>query len=131
MNSLARPALASIGSRLIALLLDGVVLGAITGIIYSLLGNPTQEGILTFLFTLAYQWYFLVNYGGQTPGKMLLGIRVVKTDGSPLTGRDAVLRTLGYTLNWMTLGIGWLLAFYSSKHQGLHDLLANTYVVHK
>jgi uncharacterized RDD family membrane protein YckC len=73
--------------------------------------------------------YFLTKYQGQTPGKMLLGIRVVKTDGGALTTIDAIVRTLGYTLNWILLGFGWLLAFWDKNHQGLYDRIAGTYVV--
>lgn len=130
-TSAVRPAFASTGSRLVALIVDGMVMGAITGLLYSLIGNLPQEGLITFLLTMGYQAYFLTHYQGQTPGKMLLGIRVVKTDGSPLTSSDAVVRTLGYTLNWITLGIGWWMAFGDEHHQGLHDRLANTYVVEK
>jgi uncharacterized RDD family membrane protein YckC len=118
-----------ISSRLIALILDGVVLGIVTGAIYSLLGATRIEGILTFLFTILYQWYFLTKYNGQTPGKMILGIRVIKTDGSPLSDTDAIIRALGYSLNWVLLGFGWLLAYWSNNRQGLHDILAKTYVI--
>lgn len=127
--SIAKPQLASIGHRFVALLVDGLVLGLITGALFPLISNPRTEGFLTFIFTILYQWYFLTNYRGQTPGKMLMGIRVVKTDGAAFKPRDTVIRTLGYTLNWITLGIGWLLALTDSNHQGLHDRLAHTYVV--
>jgi uncharacterized RDD family membrane protein YckC len=129
MNSITTTQMASIGSRFIALVIDGVVLGAVTSALYPILGNMRDEGVLTFALTIFYQWYFLTKYQGQTPGKMLLGIRVVKTDGSALSTLDAIVRTLGYTLNWILLGIGWLLAFWDSNHQGLHDRMADTYVV--
>jgi uncharacterized RDD family membrane protein YckC len=129
MKSIATTEMASIGSRFIALVIDGVVLGAVTSALYPILGNMRNQGVLTFLFTITFQWFFLTKYQGQTPGKMLLGIRVVKTDGSALTTIDAIVRTLGYTLNWILLGVGWLLAFWDSNHQGLHDRMADTYVV--
>jgi uncharacterized RDD family membrane protein YckC len=129
MNSISATQMASIGSRFIALVMDGAVLGAFTSVLYPILGNMRDQGVLTFLLTITYQWYFLTKYQGQTPGKMLLGIRVVKTDGSALTTIDAIVRTLGYTLNWILLGFGWLLTFWDKNHQGLHDRIAGTYVV--
>jgi uncharacterized RDD family membrane protein YckC len=129
MNSISTTQMASIGSRFIALVVDGAVLGAFTSVLYPILGNMRDQGVLTFLLTITYQWYFLTKYQGQTPGKMLLGIRVVKTDGSALSTLDSIVRTLGYTLNWILLGIGWLLAFWDKNHQGLHDRMADTYVV--
>jgi uncharacterized RDD family membrane protein YckC len=130
MNSISTIQMASIGSRFIALVIDGVLLGAVTSALYPILGSFREvEGLLTFAFTIFYQWYFLTKYQGQTPGKMLLGIRVVKTDGRALSSIDAIARTLGYTLNWILLGLGWLLAFWDSNHQGLHDHIAGTHVV--
>ena len=131
MNSIARTQPASIGSRFIALVIDGLFLGAITGMFYPFLrfSRDAIEGVMTFALTIAFQWFFLTNFHGQTPGKMLLGIRVVKTDGSPLNSTDAVVRALGYMLNWLLLGLGWLLAYFDKRHQGLHDRLAGTYVV--
>jgi uncharacterized RDD family membrane protein YckC len=129
MKNIATTQMASIGSRFIALVIDGAVLGAVTSALYPILGNLPNQGVLTFIFTITYQWYFLTKYQGQTPGKMLLGIRVVKTDGSALSTLDAIVRTLGYTLNWILLGIGWLLAFWDRDRQGLHDRMADTYVV--
>jgi uncharacterized RDD family membrane protein YckC len=130
-TGVAKIELASISSRLIALLTDSLVLGIFTGVVYLALGNTLNETeiIAVFFFTIAYQWYFLTNHNGQTPGKMLMGIRVIKSNGHPLTGSDAVVRTLGYILNWLLLGIGWLPAFWDDNQQGLHDSLASTYVV--
>ncbi len=109
MNSIARTQPASIGSRFIALVIDGLFLGAITGMFYPFLrfSRDAIEGVMTFALTIAFQWFFLTNFHGQTPGKMLLGIRVVKTDGSPLNSTDAVVRALGsidkYLKRWQGL----------------------------
>jgi uncharacterized RDD family membrane protein YckC len=121
--------LASMPERIFAYLIDGALFGLITGILYPLIRNAGIEGLIGFAIGLTLQWYFLTTYNGQTPGKMLMNIRVVKTDGSSLTGNDALLRYLGYYLNTVLLFIGWFMAFWDKDHQGLHDRLANTYVV--
>jgi uncharacterized RDD family membrane protein YckC len=121
--------LASMPERIFAYLIDGALFGLITSALYPLIRNVSIEGLIGFALGLALQWYFLTTYNGQTPGKMLMNIRVVKTDGSRLTGNDALLRYLGYYLNTILLFVGWFVAFWDKDHQGLHDRLANTYVV--
>lgn len=131
MASLAIPKseFASLPSRIVALLIDSILFGIITGALYPLIRNPGVEGLLGTVLAAELQWYFLTKYNGQTPGKMLLDIRIVKTDGSPLTSSDALVRYLGYLLNTALLGMGWLWAFFDKDQQGLHDKLAHTYVV--
>lgn len=120
---------ASTVSRIFALLVDGLLFGIIVGLFYRLIGNPNINGIIDFVVGASLQVYFLTRYNGQTPGKMLLNIRVVKVDGSPLTATDAFIRYLGYALNWLSLGVGWLWTFFDKDRQGWHDKLAKTYVV--
>ena len=67
---------------------------------------------------------------GGTPGKLLAGIRVVQTDGSPLSWNRAVVRWLGGLACLATFGLGLLPLFFTPRRQGLHDLMAGTYVVH-
>lgn len=119
--------LADTGKRLVALIVDTMVLGAITGMLFAK-GN-WAGGALGLLGTIVYQWAFLVYNGGQTPGKMLMKLRVIKADGSPITDVDAILRAVGYHINTWLLMIGWLWALVDSKHQGFHDKIARTYVV--
>ncbi len=123
----ARARLANLGTRFLALLIDSIVLGLIGGLLFRFARQP--GGVLGLLLGAAYQWYFLTQHRGQTLGKLLLGIRVVKTDGSPITAAEAIMRYFGYVLNSMLLGIGWLWAFFDPRRQGLHDKLANTMVV--
>lgn len=127
MTTVSRTELAGIGERFVALILDGILLGVVSGIFVR--SDSRLGGVVGFALGLAYQWYFLTRYHGRTPGKMALNLRVVKTDGSALTGADAVLRYLGYALNWLALGLGWVWAFLDPNRQGWHDKLAKTYVV--
>lgn len=119
--------LADVGTRFIALLIDGIILGVITGVLGGLAGN-TGYGI-SFLVGLAYNWYFWTRNNGQTPGKSLLKIKVIKTDGSPISDTDAILRWIGYYINSAVILIGWLWALWDENKQGWHDKIANTYVV--
>lgn len=119
--------LADFGPRIIAAIIDGLVLAVIGGIVSGFAGNAGWGvGILT---QLAYQWYFLTRQDGQTPGKRIMNLKVIKVDGSPITDTDAIVRTVGYYINSAILMIGWLIALFDSNRQGLHDKLASTYVV--
>ena len=66
---------------------------------------------------------------GQTLGQMVVNVKVVRADGEPVDLRTAVLRFLGYIVCVLTLGIGFLVAAFDDRKQGLHDKIANTYVV--
>lgn len=118
--------MASWGDRFVALLIDGFI----RAIAFPILIIPVI-GWLTFLIIIpiAYHVYFLTNKDGQTPGKSMMGIRIVRADGQPLTGGDAVMRNvLGYLVSSFFL-IGFLMPLFDDKKQGLHDKLANTYVI--
>lgn len=120
--------LADNGTRFVALIIDSILAGIIGGIF----GANDQwflGGVMGFVVGVGYQWLFLTRNNGQTPGKMMLGIRVIKTDGSMFTFTDALMRYIGYLINSAAFMIGWLWAFYDEDNQGWHDKLARTYVV--
>ena len=76
--------------------------------------------------------YFAVGWGllGATPGKWLLGIRIVDHRGrSPIGLSRAFLRLAAYTVSSVTLGMGHLLVVLRHDRRALHDLLAGTWVV--
>ncbi len=66
---------------------------------------------------------------GATPGKQMLGLRILNADGSRLTFGRAFLRHCGEWITRLTLGIGFLLVLFTPQKRALHDLLARTQVV--
>jgi uncharacterized RDD family membrane protein YckC len=74
----------------------------------------------------AYQW----SLSGKTIGMALLGIRVVRTDGSPIGPRQAVVRTITLPLSFLLLGLGFLGILTNRNRYALHDRLAGTAVVY-
>jgi uncharacterized RDD family membrane protein YckC len=66
---------------------------------------------------------------GQTLGQAVAKVKVIKIDGLPVDLRVATLRYLGYWGCILTLGIGFLWIAFDKKKQGLHDKLAETYVI--
>jgi uncharacterized RDD family membrane protein YckC len=86
------------------------------------------------LFALAawlfvYYWYCF-TLSGKTPGKALLGLRVVRGDGSDLGSGHAALRVLGYPLSWALFGLGFAGIVLGRRRRALHDVIADTAVVY-
>jgi uncharacterized RDD family membrane protein YckC len=68
----------------------------------------------------------LIGGCGQTVGKMLLGIAVVRRSGGPAGYGRALLRVLGGGLSALTLGLGQLPVLFTRERRGLSDLIAGT-----
>jgi len=74
----------------------------------------------------SYQW----SLGGKTIGMAIAGIRVVAKDGTPITGRQAVLRTLTFPLSFLLFGLGFVGILVTKDRHALHDRAARTVVVY-
>lgn len=87
--------------------------------------------LLDLTFWLIHIAYFTVfwTWRGQTPGKMITGIKIIRTDSSPVTWKYAFLRYLGCIVSTIILFIGFIWIAFDSRKQGLHDKIADTYVV--
>jgi uncharacterized RDD family membrane protein YckC len=68
----------------------------------------------------------LVGGCGQTLGKMLLGVAVVRRDGAPAGYGRALLRCAGGALCLLTLGLGRLLVLFTRERRALSDFVAGT-----
>jgi uncharacterized RDD family membrane protein YckC len=143
--------LANVGSRTLAILVDLALGGLVLFVVYALtmlLAHDVADDWLTrlssnalktllMLLVFGFQWVYFNLFewiwNGQTPGKRLLHLRVIKVDGSPVSGVDVLLRNLSRPID--TLGpmglIGLLMIFVSRKAQRLGDLMARTLVIHE
>jgi len=82
---------------------------------------------LLVLLAVAMMW----KSRGGTPGKLLLGIRVVDAQTrEPLGAGRALGRGLACILSLLSLGLGYLWLVFDPRHQALHDKLAGTLVVY-
>lgn len=130
--------------RVLAYILDSILLITVQTVLTLLIdttigmlgivteGDPAIN-IVIWLFgavlSISYAVFF-TGYCGQTPGKMALRIKVIRTDGSALTyGRAALREVLGKFISSILLGIGYLMVAFDNRKQGLHDKIADTYVI--
>lgn len=146
------PQLAGLTRRFTALLLDAAIVSALTMLV--LLANdsfaPLQAAMYnadeeaataafrhfqqtTILFNLLisalYQTAFMTILNGQTPGKVLFKLRVVKQNGKRIGLLDALLRNgFGYTVSQLFL-LGFIWAWLDDDQQAWHDKMAGTIVI--
>ncbi len=85
-------------------------------------------GLFSMAANIAYFTYFYGKFGA-TPGKMALGLRVVREDGSPITYLRAFARFWADILNTFTFFIGYLLIVFDSEKRALHDHICSTRVI--
>jgi uncharacterized RDD family membrane protein YckC len=117
------------------------VVSAVFSFGVALAAGGTIEGFPAFVVylvdALIFVGYFafLWTSRGQSIGMMATGLRVTRSDGSPLTMGRAVGRALVLLLSLVVCLIGAIISSImvgtSQRKQGLHDLIADTVVVHK
>ena len=93
--------------------------------------NVANTGWLILILLALTNFVFLPLLVGQSIGKMLTGLRVVKIDGNSPSLLNLCLRHLiGYPLTLLTLGLGFFLSVISPKGRALHDFIAGTVVIY-
>jgi uncharacterized RDD family membrane protein YckC len=142
--------------RFVAVLIDGIILaipiGILEVVVFGAMGlsmarlgpDPTPEdvfaimgplfgmiglvSIISIALGVAYETFFVVKYGA-TPGKMALGLKVVRPDGSMLTAGRAAGRYFGKMLSGMIMYIGYIMAGFDDQKRSLHDRICDTRVI--
>lgn len=139
--------IAGLGSRAMAWLVDVTALGAVALVLYfgfTLLVQDPVEAVLAvsstaraiaavaaFVVLWVYWTAFEVAWHGQTPGKRLVRIRVVKADGSPVTVFESAVRNLLRFVDFLPAcyPVGVITMLVDRRHRRLGDLLAGTVLV--
>ena len=137
--------------RLIAFFIDHIAVGAVLSVLaWPLLGWPLDFGDYNFPFdwndwhlnfsllshkflkeTFIIIYYALMESSKYqaTLGKIVMGIKVVNKDGQRLDFSKALLRNLSKILSALIMGIGYIMIIFDDRKQGLHDKIADTFVV--
>jgi uncharacterized RDD family membrane protein YckC len=144
------------GARLVAYLLDGLLVSIVIGVLvvigFVLFGAGMEidpltgdvdpdsidgAGLAGFLILLLVATVIAILYfpffwarGGQTPGMRLFGLQVVRDrDGGRIGWGTALLRLLGMYVASAVFYLGFIWIFIDKRRRGWHDLIAGTVVV--
>lgn len=140
--------LAGFGPRFLALLIDTLLLGAAAVVVFIMIviiaavsiSPESGAGLMVIMLlavvavvmlTVGYYVLFEWLWNGQTPGKRITGIRVVKRGALPLAFIDVLLRNLLRLIDNLPSNylVGLISFFVSANQQRLGDLAADTVVI--
>jgi uncharacterized RDD family membrane protein YckC len=120
---------ASFGRRLVALLVDAILVGIVIGII-QVATNRLIADLVGFVIGLLYYAYLEGSNSGQTIGKRALGIRVIDFGtGGPIGFGRGVIRYLGRIVSTIPCFLGYFWMLWDKERQCWHDKFANDVVV--
>ena len=133
--------------RFVAVLIDGILLWVVDYILgFAILGsgttpriaNPADVGaamsrvgvssLISLVVGCSYETFFIARMGA-TPGKMALGLKVIRADGSPLSYGRAAGRYFAKILSAIILFIGYIMAGFDAQKRALHDMICDTRVI--
>jgi uncharacterized RDD family membrane protein YckC len=142
--------------RFVAYLIDGIIVGIPMGILAMVLvggsmfsmmrlepNAPPEEALAAMIpmfssmavLSMAgmvvyctYETFFLVKFGA-TPGKMAMGLKVIRPDGSGIQIGRAIGRHFSKVVSGMILYIGYIMIGFDAEKRGLHDMICDTRVI--
>lgn len=127
---------ASVGDRILAHLIDRLVLTLFTVVIIAAFINMEVNEIWVWMMVIGTPWLlynvlFEIFMNGQTPGKMTMTIKVVRMNGTPPSIGDYLLRWIFSFIDFYVLSgaIAVITVAASGKGQRLGDMVAGTSVV--
>ncbi|MEZ4640246.1 MAG: RDD family protein [Caldilineaceae bacterium] len=148
--------MAGIGNRFIAALIDSILIGGALFLLNIVLfvglavigsnlpeqaADPDTPGwiegfllaiyaLVNFLIFWGYYVFFEYIWNGQTPGKRMVKIRVLRVDGNPAGFIDVVIRNLVRIVDFLPsgYGLGLIVMFFNHRSRRLGDFAAGTFV---
>jgi uncharacterized RDD family membrane protein YckC len=124
--------LLTVTSAIIGGVIGGVMGFAMAGGSSASVIESAAQGVgmlLGIIIGVAYYASFHSSRGGATLGKMVVGIKVVRSDGERITLLRAIGRYFAAFLSGLILCIGYLMAAFTDRKQTLHDMICDTVVV--
>ena len=135
--------------RVAAYLIDSVIIGVLSvvvggaiggvmGVVFGI-GDGLDSGsaiaiqlvaqLASLLLTACYYGWFYASANQATPGKIAIGIKVVRSDGQGCGFWRGFGRHFAMILSGLILLIGFLMAAFTARKQCLHDMICDTVVV--
>jgi uncharacterized RDD family membrane protein YckC len=146
--------LAGIGSRFLAALVDYILIACLLLVVNLVAGfvlflaiqryveylDRTPDwaywaigwlGLIAFLFQYGYFIFFEVIWSGQTPGKRIVRLRVVRSNGLPIAAGEAMIRNVVRIVDSIPVGygVGLVAMFADGQSRRLGDIAAGTLVI--
>jgi uncharacterized RDD family membrane protein YckC len=119
--------------RLVAALIDGLILLIPFVVCIGITGTKNVWLSLFLMWIVGFVYFVYLESSSRkaTFGKEAVGLVVTNTNGSQLTLQDASIRYIGKVLSLVILYMGFIMIGFTEKKQGLHDMIAKTFVVKK
>jgi uncharacterized RDD family membrane protein YckC len=132
--------------RFVARLLDGLIAGVVGMVVGGIIGfifgatGKLQAGTSTFLLMqviiqvislgigITYEVFFVRKFDA-TPGKMAMGVKLLRTDGSKLSIGRIIGRYFATIISALPLLIGYIVAAFDEEKRTFHDRIVDTRVV--
>lgn len=133
--------------RFFARFVDGILVGVVLMFVAALVGGgfgaagqlrPDNTAAIIMMqvviqgigliLGISYEIFFIRKFDA-TPGKMALGVKLVRADGSKLSVGRIVGRYFAHWLNGLTLLIGYIMAAFDDEKRALHDRICDTRVI--
>ncbi len=141
----------SFGERFLAIVIDtlilgfagfiiGAIFGGVIGLVLGIMGSSEEAieeiaGNVGLLLGLTLNWlYFTILESSTwqaTFGKKNLSLNVTDLNGNRITFGRANARYWSKFISTIILGIGYIMAAFTEKHQALHDMIGGTFVMKK
>lgn len=130
---------ASTGKRIVAVLIDGVIIQITTKILVTIViarifASPVHVKLaeigLSFFCVPIFYWAYLTYSMGATPGKKIMGLKVISTKKRKLSFGQVLKReTLFRGISISVFGLGYITGFFDEEKRTWHDKLAHTRVI--
>jgi uncharacterized RDD family membrane protein YckC len=119
--------LASWGTRALGWLIDYLPVLIVEALLFRSVVVSSLFGVLGIAY-----WLYLGHLDGvtgQTPGKAMMGTRVVNATGELIGSGSGMARKVAHLIDGIVCGLGWLLPIVDAQRQTIADKVMGTYVV--
>lgn len=123
--------------RFVAFIIDGIISGVCAKLLEVAITrgfhfkNPLMSSSFNYLLVVAVYWVGLTMLMGATPGKKIMGLRIVRADHSldVSVGQLFFRETIGRIISTLPFFLGYIWVSWDKERKTFHDMLAKTRVV--
>ena len=124
--------------RFAANFLDGIILGMAYKLVHAVLltiaslTGTAYPGFSDWMLSTIIFWTYMIwfkGYKGATPGYNVFGIRIISINGTQISIKQIIVRTIASFFSAIPLGLGYIWIAVDANRQAWHDKIAGTYVI--